>query len=51
MTHTIPKEIQPAATARLLDALPGLVGAIDTAIQEHVGEIAVQRTKNECDAG
>lgn len=38
MSHTIPAPIQPAATAKLLDALPGLVGAIDHAIQDQTGE-------------
>jgi len=30
--------IQAVVTAKLLDAMPGLVGAIDRAIHEHTGE-------------
>lgn len=31
-------EVQPVETAKLLDALPGLVGAIDTAIVDRSGK-------------
>lgn len=38
VAKAIPSPIQPVVTAKLLDALPGLVGAIDGAIRDATGE-------------